>query len=244
MADLDITSVPYLALKKVFDELKYDDLISMLNTPMFRSVLLDYFSDDLNWIQLEKNIILECIDLLEQDLETNLFFEMISFFEKKGYISDFDFDSDPRIQSLGKEFLDKAIEFFEMNENGDFRQSYIDSQVAMLNQMKKKKQIPYDIIENFKNLSVYKFYNLRELAKEYDNELKDRKEEIEDLKVKKLKKKLFYGKSSYKNVLEYRGEVEKYIKKYLSDESSQEAVQKYRICIESKLKKLKYIFSR
>jgi len=228
--------IPETFYTKLFNMISYEDIMSLIQTPTFRNIVLDYFSTPINFRQLEKNIILGCIENLERDLDIKFSNQLVSFFKKRGY-SPLETTLTQDMILIVNEYLDELIRLFEINEDNMFRPSYIESQVKELKKRKTENKIPYDLFDRFAHANVSKFYDFSELSKKYRYILEDIQEESIENHFKKFYYKLFYKKNAYDNTMEYLNEVNKYIATLPSSVSNA-----FKNCMEKRRKEIRYIF--
>ena len=225
-------TVPYPALKKIIKELSYDDIISLSHTPDMRDIMRDYFSYEPHFKKLEKNIILDCIKKLEDDLETNFFFELYEFFEERGFVD------------VGKLLQSKMITFKYFDDlmslcdkTSSSKNSLLCEEVETLkNNLKVEFDIPFDFIFKIKGSSINKV--IKDRTKKYDEDILS----IQKKHIDQFLKNLFDGKDGYENVMSYLEVIEDYVKNYITDKNYKPLIKEFRNCMESKLLKIKKIF--
>jgi hypothetical protein len=207
-----LLTVPDTFWTSFFNKISFQDIVALLAEDSgFRDSLLVILQDDLIYQkQIEKNIILECIEDLEQDLDLKFRTALTDFFVQKGFQR-----NDKKVKNLVKEYLDTLIDIFRQNKYGDFRQSYIDSEIAKLEKLKLENIIPFELMDSYKNKSFEKFYEINQISKKYKEKIQD--EIQDDVHLLNFINHLFYGKNSYQNVKEYLEAIKNQIdKKYHS----------------------------
>lgn len=210
-----LLTVPDTFWRSFFNKISFDDLQALLDEDSgFRDTLVVVLRDDLIYMkQIEKNIILECIEDLEREADIQFRSDLRNFFVRKGFVGldPNDEKNYPKYKNIVNEYLDILIDMFRKNEYGDFRQAYIDSEIDKLEKMKLEKRVPFDLMESFKYKSSSKFYDFNEISKFYREKI----ETMDDIQLDNFMNDLFYGKNSYQNVKEYLEEIKKALdKKY------------------------------
>lgn len=213
-------SLPDIPLRKILNEISFDDLLNLSKTPEVRKLVLQFFSNESNFRDLEKRVVLECIDQLEEDLETNLFLELIEFFETKGYR---DFRTLPAFQRINKEFLKElfVLEPRLLQEIDEIDFNIEDFEFLV----RKKKLLSQDI---------------KQLIQKYQNKL-DHNEEKEILRFKKSFSK---GPDSYDNIKEYLEQVSQYLETYMKSKNELSIKSAFYSCIHTKLEIIHRLFDR
>ena len=218
---------------EVLNNLNFKDFTYIISTfPDFRKILLNYFSIPVHYQLLERNIILECIDELEQNININFFDELLSFFEQNGYVED---GYTPEVKKEVNTYLDDLIELFKQNKDGTFTQKYIDSQIELLKNLKLENKIPYDLMDRFKHANVYKFYDHQERTRSF----RDRIQDIRLDKINLFKVNFLFGQYGYQNTLKYLLEVNEWLEQNMNISD----IQNFKTCMSFKLGKLDFIIS-
>lgn len=203
-------TLPDIPLRRILNEISFEDLINLLKTPGIRKTVQQFFSVQANFRDLEKRVVLECIGQLEQVMETNLFFELIDYFESKGYR---DLRSLPEFISINKQFF-KEVSIREPNVFQNISDLEDIQDVEFI--LKKKKLLSQ---------------NIKELIQKYQ----DRLDIIEQNEIKSFKKQFFKGPNSYDNIKEYLEQVKEYVETYLKSKKELSIKSAFYECIRRKL---------
>lgn len=202
-----LLSVPDTFWTSLFNKISFHDIQVLLEKDSgFRDTLVIILRDDPIYMkQIEKNIILECIEDLEKELDIDFHTELRDYFVHKGFVGESQ-DSDPnneknylKYKSVVIKYLNTLIDMFRENKYGDFRQAYIDSEIEKLEKRKLEKRIPFDLMESFKYKSFDKFHEFDEVSRKYRRKI----EKVDDVQLKNFINELFYENNSYQNVKEY-----------------------------------------
>jgi hypothetical protein len=210
-----LLTVPDTFWTSFFNKIAFNDLEALLDEDSgFRDTLVIILRDDPIYMkQIEKNIILECIEDLEKEADISFWSDLRSFFVEKGFVGldPTDEKNYPKYKNIVNEYLDRLIDMFQKNEYGDFRQGYIDSEIEKLQKLKTEKRVPFELMESFKYKTVDKFYDFNLVSKIYREKI----ETLDDIPLNNFINDLFYGKNSYENVKEYLQAIKKALdKKY------------------------------
>jgi hypothetical protein len=207
-------------LRKILNEISFGDLLNLSKTPEVRKLVLQFFSNESNFRDLEKRVVLECIDQLEEDLETNLFLELIEFFETKGYR---DFRTLPAFQRINKEFLK---ELFVLEPRLLQEIDEIDFNIEDFEfQIRQKKLVSQQI---------------KRLIQKYRNKM----DEIEEKEILRFKKLFFKGPKSYENIKEYLEQVNQYLEIYMKSKNELSIKSAFYRCIQTKLEIIHRLFDQ
>ena len=208
-------SLPDVSLLLIFDALKFRDIKALLQTPTWRNIILSFYSIPINKKDLLRKSILECIEQLESEIETNLMFEVIDFFEERGFEH---FNQTPVYLSVLQEFLSK-ITPSDMNL------------IRNLFQVKNKKEMINYIQENFTSIAqirrkIKTLTTSRDILNFYQDKIDDLEKEHE---------KEFYNQfvRSYDNVQAYLEVVSNYINEFLVDKFPEE-IARFTKCVEQR----------
>ena len=203
-------TLPDIPLRRILNEISFEDLINLLKTPGIRKTVQQFFSIEANFRDLEKRVVLECIYQLEQVMETNLFFELIGYFETKGYRY---LRSLPEFTSINKQFFKEV----SIQEPQVFQTiSYLEDLQDVEFILKKKKLLSA---------------NIKEIIQKYQNRL----DTVEQNEIKRFKKLFFKGPNSYDNIKEYLEQVKEYVETYLKSKNELSIKSAFYECIRRKL---------
>ena len=203
-------TLPDIPLRRILNEISFEDLINLLKTPGIRKTVQQFFSIEANFRDLEKRVVLECIYQLEQVMETNLFFELIGYFETKGYR---DLRSLPEFTSINKQFFKEV----SIQEPQVFQTiSYLEDLQDVKFILKKKKLLAA---------------NIKEIIQKFQNRL----DTVEQNEIKRFKKLFFKGPNSYDNIKEYLEQVKEYVETYLKSKNELSIKSAFYECIRRKL---------
>jgi hypothetical protein len=216
-----------LPLRKIFKKINYDDLMNLIQTPELRNIVLSYYQDDLNYRELEKRIIMDCIDDLQNELETNLFSELMDYFETKGYNVKSNLEYKNTMDSLYKDLL-KFSEF--------------DSKtIELIQKLQQKNTGIYDLSRVLKNW----IENYPDVFNPHFEYYKNKLEMLENKYHREFNKNFFKGHNSYSNILEYLEKVKEYGNEFLvTDEEEVRIRNKFLKCVNDRLGKIKNIFGK
>jgi hypothetical protein len=212
-------TLPDIPLSIILKEISFEDLINLVRTPGIRQVVQQFFSIEANFRDLEKRVVLECIDQLEQVMETNLFFELIDYFESKGYRN---------LQSL-PEFKLINQQFFKEVSIKDPKVFEIISDLDDMRDVEYRLMLEDDIV-----LSK----PIKELILMYQHKLDD----IEQNEIERFKKIFFKGPNSYDNIKEYLEQVNEYVEIYLTSRKELVIKSAFYKCITNKLNIIHRLF--
>ena len=206
-----LLTVPDTFWTSFFNKISFQDIQALLDEDSgFRDTLVIVLRDDPIYMkQIEKNIILECIEDLEIDLDIKFRDDVRDFFIQKGFVGVDPKDDYLKYNGVVIKYLDTLIDMFRKNKYGDFKQGYIESEVQKLEERKMEKRIPFDLMESFKHKSFDKFHEFDEVSRKYRRKI----EKVDDIQLKNFINDLFYGKNSYQNVKEYLEAIKKSIEK-------------------------------
>jgi len=203
-----------IPLRKIFHQITFDDLINLLKTPEFRNIVKSFFSEEINFRELEKRIVLECIDQLEKSIQTNLFFELIEFFQSKGY-------RDLRTLPEFKTIISKAYQdVLNLGFNSNIKQ-------MILKLINDNGEI-FDLVSLLKRKNV-----LNQSIKYLLNTFQENLDAIEDNEIKRFKKSFFKGPNSYDNTKEYLEAIQEYLDEYF--EGDVQTKNTFNKCIDKRL---------
>ena len=213
-----LLSVPDTFWTSLFNKISFQDIQALLGKDSgFRDTLVIILRDDPIYMkQIEKNIILECIEDLEKELDIEFHKELREYFVQKGFVGESRASETETEKNYLKykevviKYLNTLIDMFRKNEYGDFTQRYIDSEIEKLEKRKLEKRIPFDLIESFKHKSYFKFHEFDEVSRKYRRKI----EKIDDVQLKNFMNELFYQKNSYQNVKEYLEIIKKLLNEY------------------------------
>jgi len=203
-------TLPDIPLRRILNEISFEDLINLLKTPGIRKTVQQFFSIEANFRDLEKRVVLECIYQLEQVMETNLFFELIGYFETKGYR---DLRSLPEFTSINKQFFKEV----------SIQEPQVFQTISNLEDL----QDVEFILKKKKLLSA----NIKEIIQKYQNRL----DTVEQNEIKRFKKLFFKGPNSYDNIKEYLEQVKEYVETYLKSKNELSIKSAFYECIRRKL---------
>jgi hypothetical protein len=205
---MPLATLPSTAWDIIIQDLSYNDVRVLLNTPVIRDMILDHISYETNLRQFKKKTILDCIDKFEQDLNTDLFLENIDYFVKNGYVE---------IYKLS--IHDKMISKFYIELEG--KCSFVPDSLKLLIQNFKQRNIDPEelLIMNFTEyeLSNEALKKFMDILNHTANEHYEKLGEIEEQNIDEFVQELFEGPKGLENVLRYLLELEKYIDEYLKD---------------------------
>lgn len=209
-----LLNVPDTFWTSFFNKISFQDIQSLLDEDSgFRDTLVEILRDDpIYRKQIEKNIILECIEDLEKEIDIEFRNALRDFFVQKGFVG-LDMSDEKnysRYKRIVNEYLNTLIDMYRENKYGDFRQGYVDSEIQKLEKRKLENKVPFDLIESFKYKSFDKFYEFNEVSKKYRRKI----EKLDDIELKNFMNDLFYQKkNTYSNVKEYLEAIKKLIDK-------------------------------
>jgi regulator of sigma D len=212
-------TLPDIPLRRILKEISFEDLINLVRTPGIREVVQQFFSIEANFRDLEKRVVLECIDQLEQVMETNLFFELIDYFESKGYRN---------LQSL-PEFKLINQQFFKEVSIKDPNVFEIISDLDDIRDVEYRLMLEDDIVPS---------KPIKELIINYQHKLDD----IEQNEIERFKKIFFKGPNSYDNIKEYLEQVNEYVEIYLTSRKELVIKSAFYKCITNKLNIIHRLF--
>jgi hypothetical protein len=216
---LKMETLPDIPLRRILNEISFEDLINLVKTPEIRVIVQQFFSIEANFRSLEKRVVLECIDQLEQVMETNLFFELIDYFESKGYRN---------LKSL-PEFKPINQQFFKEVSIKDPNVFVIISDLDNIQDVAFRLMLDDDIV-----LSK----PIKELIIMYQHKLDD----IEQDEIARFKKIFFKGPNSYDNIKEYLDQVNEYAETYLTSRNELAIKSAFYKCITNKLNIIHRLF--
>jgi hypothetical protein len=198
-----LLTVPDTFWISLFNKISFEDIQALLDEDSgFRDTLVVILRDDPIYMkQIEKNIILECIEDLEREVDIEFRRDLRDFFVQRGFVGldPNDEKNYSRYKRIVNEYLDTLIDMYRKNKYDNFRQEYIDSEIEKLEKRKLEKRVPFDLIENYKHRSFQKFQDFNEVSKKYRRKI----EKIDDIELKNFMNNLFYQKNTYQNVKEY-----------------------------------------
>jgi hypothetical protein len=212
-------TLPDIPLRRILKEISFEDLINLVRTPGIREVVQQFFSIEANFRDLEKRVVLECIDQLEQVMETNLFFELIDYFESKGYRN---------LQSL-PEFKLINQQFFKEVSIKDPNVFKIISDLDDIRDVEYRLMLEDDIVPS---------KPIKELIIMYQHKLDD----MEQNEIERFKKIFFKGPNSYDNIKEYLEQVNEYVEIYLTSRKELVIKSAFYKCITNKLNIIHRLF--
>lgn len=215
-----------IPLRKILNNISYEDLLRLIKVPDLRDTVLSFYKNEIHLRELEKRIIMDCIDDLETTMETNLFLELIDYFESKSYR---DLRSLPEYDKIQKQFYDEIL---NLDVDETTRKILVDIQLEGDREIN---EIPY-LLKKKKMLND----SLSSVIDKYQNKL----DKLENDEMTRFKKTFFKGPMSYQNINEYLGKVKEYVEKYLVNEQEQGVKQDFLKCIDTKMKNIRRIFSR
>lgn len=211
---ISLLNVPDTFWTSFFNKISFQDIQSLLDEDSgFRDTLVTILRDDpIYKKQIEKNIILECIEDLEREIDIEFRNALRDFFVGKGFVG-LDVNDEKnysRYKRIVNEYLNILIDMYRKNQYGDFRQGYIDSEIEKLEKRKLENKVPFDLMENFKYKSFDKFREFNEVSKKYRRKI----EKLDDIELRNFMNDLFYQKkNTYSNVKEYLEAIKKLIDK-------------------------------
>lgn len=230
--------LPDIPLRKILKNISYEDLLHLIKVPDLRDTVLSFYKNEIHLRELEKRIIMDCIDDLETTMETNLFLELIDYFESKSYR---DPRSLPEYDKIQKQFYDEIL---NLDIDEATRKILVDIQLEGDREIS---EIPY-LLKKKKMLND----SLSSVIDKYQNKL----DKLENDEMKRFKKTFFKGPMSYQNINEYLAKVKEYVDKYLVIDQSrllnetlvidqeQGVKQDFLKCIDTKMKNIRRIFRR
>lgn len=218
--------LPDIPLRKILRNISYEDLLSLIKVPDLRDTVLSFYKNEIHLRELEKRIIMDCIDDLETTMETNLFLELIDYFESKSYR---DPRSLPEYDKIQKQFYDEIL---NIDMDDATRKILVDIQIEGDREIS---EIPY-ILKKKKILND----RLSSVIDKYQNKL----DKLETNEIESFKKTFFKGPMSYQNINEYLEKVKEYVEKYLVNEDERDVKQDFIKCIDTKMGNIRRIFSR
>jgi hypothetical protein len=205
-------TLPDIPLRIILNEISFEDLINLLKTPGIREVVRQFFSVQANFRDLEKRVVLECIYQLEEVMETNLFFELLDYFESKGYR---DLRTLPEFKSINQEFFKEvSIQDPKLFQN-----------ISDLNNIEDV-EFRLNVNDN-----IVLSQPIKKLIKKYQDKLYT----IEQNEIKRFKKIFFKGPNSYDNIKEYLEQVNEYVETYLKSKNELSIKSAFYECIRRKL---------
>ena len=229
---MSLTTLPSTALDIILDELKYNDVRVLLNTPLFRDMIMDHISYETNLRQLKKKMILDCIHQFEKDLRTNIFLENIDYFIKQGYVE---------IYKLP--IFDQMLDNFyvELEEKCS---TIPDSLKLVIQKSRKEKIDPVELsLKDFKNyeMSFESRKNFVDTLNIVAHEYYEKLGVFEDEHINHFVERLFGGPKGLENLLLYLLELGKYIDVYLKDCVD---AMKFKDTLSKQLKNIVYLFEK
>jgi hypothetical protein len=212
-----------IPLSDILRKINIYDLYAILKTPELRNLL----KTSVNFKQLEKDIILNCIDDMERKLNTNLFYELLDeYFIPKGYNEEMVKNSQV-YQDLMEEFFDHLLEF----------EDFDDEIVSKIEEMKENGSSLSEV-SDFLGYWLESYSELRNLYLETEQKM----DTIMSENIEKFKKSLFEGYNSYQNVKEYLNVVIDYVENYVESDDEEVSVEFYN-CV-NKIEKIKKVFEK
>jgi hypothetical protein len=197
-----LLTVPDIFWGSFFNKISFDDMKALLDEDSgFRDALITIIRDDSIYMkQIEKNIILECIDDLEKEIDIQFQDILRDFFIQKGFIEFVNNEKNyPKYKKIVIDYLDTLIDMYRKNKYDYFKKEYIDSEIQKLEIRKMEKMVPFDLIEDYKHRSFHKFHEFNEVSKKYRRKI----DKVNDIIFRNFVNDLFYEKNSYENVKEY-----------------------------------------
>lgn len=229
---MPLATLPSTALDIILDELNYNDVRVLLNTPLIRDMFMEHISYETNLRQFKKKMILDCIHQFEKDLETNLFLENIDYFIKQGYVEIYKLP-------IFEQMLDSF--YVELEEKCS---TVPDSLKLVIQKSRKEKIDPVELaLKDFRNYDMSfesrkNFVDtLNIVAHEYYEKLGD----FEDQHINHFVERLFGGAKGLQNLLLYLLELEKYIDEYLK---YSDHAMKFKDTLSKQLKNIVYLFEK
>jgi len=175
------------------------DLYKLLPSVHLRNIFRSSSSVE----ELEKRLILNCIDELEKNMNTNLFYELLGeFFEPKGYHEDLIKEQNV-FQVTMQYFYDQLLEFEEFD----------DELISEIQHMIEEKT-DFSTIKDFLSQWIKSYSELEELFESTENTL----DFINDKFIKAFKDHIFKGTVGYQNAKEYLDVVQEYVNEYVDEE--------------------------
>jgi hypothetical protein len=210
-----------IPLSDILRKINIYDLYAILKTPELRNLL----KTSVNFKQLEKDIILNCIDDMERTLNTNLFYELIGeYFIPKGYNEE-NVKKSQIYQDVMEEFYDHLLEF----------EDFDDELVTKIEEMKENGSSLSEV-SDFLGYWLESYSELRNLYLETEQKI----DTIMSEYIDNFKKSLFEGNNSYQNVKEYLNVVIDYVENYVEPDDEEVSNEFYN-CI-NKIEKIKKLF--
>lgn len=213
-----------IPLRKILNNISYQDLMNLIKVPDVRNIVLSFYQNEINLRELEKRTIMDCIDELERNMETNLFMELIDYFESKSYRN---IRSLPEYNIIQKQFYDEIL---NLDIDEATRKIISDIQLGGEHEIY---EIPYVLEKKGVGRTV------RAVVDKYQNRL----DKLEMKEMEKFKKMFFKGPKSYENVNEYLEKVKEYVQEYLVEEDERQVKEDFLNCV-SKVKNIRTIFNR
>jgi hypothetical protein len=216
-------SLSDIPLRRILNDISYEDLMNLLKVPNLRNTVLSFYQDEINFRELEKKIMMDCIDDLETNLQTNLFFELLSYFESKSYK---DVRTFPEFEMFQKQFYD---EVFHLDLDDPTRQAILqiqemEGEISDVKRMLKKKKLWNPVLD--------------QVSDKYQNKI----DRLENIEMERFKKVFFKGPSSYQNIKEYVEKLKDYVDLYLQSDEEQMIKDEFLLCVGTKLENVHRIF--
>lgn len=229
---MSLTTLPSTALDIILEELNYNDVRVLLNTPLIRDMIHDHISYEPNLRQFKKKMILDCIHQFERDLGTNFFIENIDYFIKQGYVEIYKLP-------IFEQMLDNF--YVELEEKCN---TVPDSLKLVIQKSRKKKIDPVELsLKDFRNyeMSFESRKNFIDTLNIVAHEYYEKLGVFEDEHINQFVEQLFGGAKGLQNLLLYLLELEKYIAKYLKDSVD---AMKFKDTLSKQLKNIVYLFEK
>lgn len=229
---MSLTILPSIALDIILEQLKYNDVRVLLNTPLFRDMIMDHISYEPNLIQFKKKMILDCIHQFERDLGTNFFIENIDYFIKQGYVEIYKLP-------IFEQMLDNF--YVELEEKCT---TIPDSLKLVIQKCRKEKIDPVELsLKDFRNyeMSFDSMKNFIDTLNIVAHEYYEMLGVFEDEHINHFVEKFFGGRKGLQNLLLYLLELDKYISQYLKGCVD---AMKFKDTLSKQLKNIVYLFEK
>ena len=218
-------SLSDIPLRRILKDISYEDLMNVLKVPNLRSTVLSYYQNEINFRELEKKIMMDCIEDLETNLQSNLFFEFLSYFESKSYK---DVRTFPEFKVFQKQFFEEVLnlDLDELTRQAILQVQEMDGEISDVKRMLKKKKLWSSVLD--------------QVSDKYQKMI----DRLENIEIERFKKVFFKGPSSYENIKEYVEKVKEYVDEYLQNDEGEEQIIKdeFLLCVGKKLENVHRIF--